>query len=87
MKTVRPIIASNEVPFLQMRSVGSHSASGREKEGNKERIGLDQEKAISISPYNVSKIFRILSFPFSDRYIFISYPNMFTVVYNMPMHV
>ena len=34
---VRPVIASNGVPFLQMRSVGSHSASGREKEGNKER--------------------------------------------------
>ena len=26
------------VPFLQMRSVGSHSTSGREKEGNKERM-------------------------------------------------
>ena len=34
---VRPVIASNGVPFLQMRSVGSHSRSGREKEGNKER--------------------------------------------------
>ena len=32
---VRPIIASNGVHFLQMRSVGSHSTSGREKEGNK----------------------------------------------------
>ena len=27
------------VPFLQMRSVGSHITSGREKEGNKERRG------------------------------------------------
>ena len=34
---VGPVIASNGVPFLQMRSVGSHSTSGREKEGNKER--------------------------------------------------
>ena len=33
---VRPVIASNGVPFLQMRSVGSHSKSGREKEGNNE---------------------------------------------------
>ena len=32
---VRPVITSNEVPFLQMRSVGSHSTSGREKEGIK----------------------------------------------------
>ena len=37
---VRPVIASNGVPFLQMRSVGSHSTSGREKEGNKERTGI-----------------------------------------------
>ena len=34
--SVRPVIASNGVPFLQMRSVGSHSKSGREKEGNKD---------------------------------------------------
>ena len=31
------VIASNGVPFLQMRSVGSHSISGREKEGKQER--------------------------------------------------
>ena len=31
--TVEPIIASNGVPFLQMRSVGLDSTSGREKEG------------------------------------------------------
>ena len=37
--TVRPFIASNGVPFLQMRSVGSHSKSGREREGIKERTG------------------------------------------------
>ena len=36
---VRPVIASNGVPFLQMRSVESHNTSGREKEGNKERLG------------------------------------------------
>ena len=36
---VRPVIASNGVPFLQMRSVGLHTTSGRKKEGNKERTG------------------------------------------------
>ena len=36
---MRPVIASNGVPYLQMRSVGSHSTSGREKEGIKERTG------------------------------------------------
>ena len=39
MKILRPIIASNEVPYLQMTSVGSHSTSGREKEGKKGRTG------------------------------------------------
>ena len=34
---VRPVIASNGILFLLMTSVGSHSTSGREKEGNKER--------------------------------------------------
>ena len=29
---VQPVITSNRVPFLQMRSVGSHSTSGKEKE-------------------------------------------------------
>ena len=33
MKAVRPVIASNGVPNLQMTSVGSHRTSGREKEG------------------------------------------------------
>ena len=33
------VFASNGVPFLQMRSVGSHSRSGREKEGKEERMG------------------------------------------------
>ena len=35
---VRPVIASNEVPFVQMRSVRSHSTPGKEKEGKTERI-------------------------------------------------
>ena len=34
---VRPFIPSNGVPYLQMRSVGSHSTRGREEEGKKER--------------------------------------------------
>ena len=41
---VQPVIVSNGVPFLQMRSVGSHSTSGREKEGNKERTGWTLER-------------------------------------------
>ena len=41
---VRPVIPSNGVPFLQMRSVGSHT-SEREKEEIKERTG---EEPVSI---------------------------------------
>jgi hypothetical protein len=33
MKAVPPVMSLNGVPYLQMRSVGSHSTSGREKEG------------------------------------------------------
>ena len=39
MKAVQPIIASNGITYLQMRSVGSHSTSGIEKEGKKELTG------------------------------------------------
>ena len=31
MKVVRPVIASNRVPYLQIMSRGSHSSSGSEK--------------------------------------------------------
>ena len=41
LKAVRLVTISVGVPFLQMRSVGSHSTSGREKEGIKERMGLN----------------------------------------------
>ena len=41
MKAERPVIASNVVSYLQTRLVGSHSTSGREKEGNEERTGRD----------------------------------------------
>ena len=36
---VRIVIASNGVPFLQIRSVGSQRTSRREEEGKKERTG------------------------------------------------
>ena len=55
---VRPVIASNGSPFLQMRSVGSHSTSRREKEGIKERTG-----SINDAPYGDYKykiIFRYI---------------------------
>ena len=38
--TLRPVIVSNGAPFIQIRSVGSHSTSGREKERNKETTGV-----------------------------------------------
>ena len=37
MKDVRQSIASNRFPYLQMTSMISHSISGREKEGRKEK--------------------------------------------------
>ena len=40
MKAMRPVIASNGVPYLQMRSVESHSKSGRKKE---EKYGVFRE--------------------------------------------
>jgi hypothetical protein len=40
---MQPVIASNGVPFLQMKSVGSHSTSGREKEGKE---GMHGGKAV-----------------------------------------
>ena len=45
-KAVRPVIASNGVTCLQMRSIGSHSTSGREKEENKERV--EAQSALTI---------------------------------------
>ena len=37
MKSMRPVIATNRVHSLQMRSVGSHRTSEREKQGKGER--------------------------------------------------
>ena len=41
MKVVRPVIASNGAPYFQMRPLGSHSKSGREKERMKESFTLE----------------------------------------------
>ena len=51
MKAVRPVIVSNVAPYIQMTSVGSHSMSERENEGNQERedllaIGRDVSKKL-----------------------------------------
>ena len=45
MKIVRPVIPSNAVPYLQMGSLGSHSKSGRGKEGKKEKMGRDHRRS------------------------------------------
>ena len=37
---ILPVITSNEVPYLQMRPVGLHSMSEREKKGKKEMTGI-----------------------------------------------
>jgi hypothetical protein len=40
MKALRPVIASNGIPSLEVRPVGSHCcASVREKEGEQKRTG------------------------------------------------
>ena len=44
---VLPGIASNKVPYLQVRSAGPHSTSGKEKKGEKERTG--SKKVFDIS--------------------------------------
>ena len=50
VKAVQPVITSNGVLFLQMRSAESHRKSGREKEGNKERTGwADPEYVLALS--------------------------------------
>ena len=39
MNVLRPVIASNGVPYFKMISVGSQSTSEKEKEGKKKRFG------------------------------------------------
>ena len=41
MMAVKPVITLNVVSYLQIRSVGSHSTSGREKEGKEGKEGKD----------------------------------------------
>ena len=43
MMAVRPVIASNGVPSLQIMSVGSHSTLAREKEGKQEERDLKDQ--------------------------------------------
>ena len=50
MKSVRPVVASNWVPYLEMTSIGSHSTPWRENEGkNVERSFLLYEGKVKSS--------------------------------------
>ena len=51
MKTERPVIASNGIPYLQMSSVGSYSTSEREKERKKERITSPECHLLPVEPW------------------------------------
>ena len=53
-RLMKGLCASNGVPFLQMRSVGSHSTSGREKEGIKERTGWQGSKSYRVKVFSSS---------------------------------
>ena len=48
---MRTLIALNGVTFIQMRSVGSYSTSGKEREGKQERMGKGSS-AISLGKAN-----------------------------------
>ena len=52
---LRPVIALNGVPFLQIRSVRSHSPSAREKEANKERTRWSYFIIIIFVSYKVDR--------------------------------
>ena len=53
MKAVRPVVASNGDPYLQMRSIGSNSTSGMErKEG---RTDVNIEVLLSMEPWAEAK--------------------------------
>ena len=56
MKAVQPTIASNGVPYLQMKSVRSHSTSGREKEGKEERGKGKDIFCVCMEPWVATKI-------------------------------
>ena len=54
MKAVRPVIASNGVPCLQIRSVGSHSRSGRKKGKDSGRTAAEEQGvAESVDRYEI----------------------------------
>ena len=65
------VIASNGVPFLQMRSVGSHSTSGREKEGKDRGRPVSSPSGLDLQIYLLYEnlAFRITE-KFSPRTIF-----------------
>ena len=61
MKAVRQSIASNGVPYVQMRLAGSHSTSEKGKEGKKKGIG--QRKRDTNCPWShevLQKIFKLV---------------------------
>ena len=62
MKAVRSVIASNGIPYLQMRSAGLHRTSGRKMEENKERTGIALNNCIILhfifEPYTLVSSFR-----------------------------
>ena len=78
---MRPVIATNGDPFLQMRSVGSHSTSGREKEGIKERMGDGSPNEVINNDNNSDRYFNRrmvnikMSFPTYKKLL----SNVFTV--------
>jgi hypothetical protein len=60
MKAVKPVIASNGVPDLQVRLVGSHSTSGREKGRNFDTSKFSK-KYLKLHKRNEMKILRLFS--------------------------
>ena len=51
LKASRQVFASNGVPYLQMTSLGSHSTSGRKKEGMNYRMGIVDRSLLSRTIY------------------------------------
>ena len=55
MKNVRPVIALNWVPYLQLTLGGSHSISGREKEGKKKRMEREGDDLLFIESWAATR--------------------------------
>ena len=68
LKAVRSFIASDGIPYLQMRSVGSQSTSEREKEEMEERIGSGNHTIVFIS---IQRMFQQLFHNFVLCFLFI----------------